>query len=129
MTLEQLDAIRAVKAEIAAARKRLLDGQPMTNEERNLEQERLLGLTKKQLDLEEAANALAPHPKAAEIAKLSPQAAASRAAELRKRPEYYDGSARDKDGNLVATLGQRAALIAEHTELMKRAGEAEGGTP
>jgi hypothetical protein len=72
VTLEQMEAIRAVRTEADATRRRLL-GEVLPPAERELEQERLLELTKKQLQLEEAA-APTPAP-ASDAAKLTPDEA------------------------------------------------------
>lgn len=122
MTHAQLEAIRAKRAEAAAARERLIEGR-LTGRERQVEEAHLVALHGEILALEAAADAPSPHPKASEIAALTPAEAAKRAAELRERPEYQSASARDKDGNLLMTTGQREALLAEHVELIRRAAE------
>jgi hypothetical protein len=122
VTYEQLEAIRAKRREIDATRERLLTA-PMAWAERQLEEQHLSSLTGQLLAIEEAGNAPPPHPKAAEIAKLTPAQAEAAAKAIRERPEYWTPGKRDADGNPALTREQHTELVAEHTELLRRASE------
>lgn len=126
MTLEQLEAIRAVKVEIATTRARILKG-GMGNEERELEQQRLLSLTERQLQFEAAAEPTPPPPAVPDIAKIPPAEAAKRAAAIRARPEYWKpGTTLKEDGSPVISRAAHEQLRSELVELDARAGESEG---
>jgi hypothetical protein len=123
VTLEQMEAIRAVRTEADATRRRLL-GEVLPPAERELEQERLLELTKKQLQLEEAA-APTPAP-ASDAAKLTPDEARGRAAGIRARAEYWNPTAFGKDGARLITREAHEQLKRELVECDARAGEPGG---
>lgn len=121
MTLEQLEAMRAVRAERDATRARLLSGAPMTNAEREFEQQRMSELTRKEMDLEESFAAKQPPP-ASNAADLSPEQAASRAREIRSMPAYWRPQMTLKeDGTPVLTPEAHAQLKRELVEMDARA--------
>ncbi len=123
MTFEQLEAIRAKRIEIDATRERITD-RVMAQAERQVEVARLSELTRQLLELEEAAESPPPAPNP-EIAKLTPEAAAARAKAIRDRPEFWNHSKTDADGNPALSREKHQALVAEVVQLDARAGGAE----
>lgn len=128
MTLAALDAQLATRTEIAAARERIYSGR-VFGADLQLESQRLVLLTAKLLELEEAAQSKAPPPNP-EFAKLPAEEAGKRAAAIRDRPEYWrPDSTFDKDGARVITREAHQALVREHHELVSRATEVKEPSP
>jgi hypothetical protein len=121
MTLEQLDRIMALRAEIKSTRAKVLD-ESLPVSERRLEQERLSALTAKLLELE--APPPVPSPTTPLVdPRMSREQAAERAAAIRAMPAFWDAHRRDANGVLVITHADHALLVRELRELDARAAE------
>jgi hypothetical protein len=126
-TLEQLDAIAAVRAEIAATRERVFDESLPPGPERRLDQERLPALTAKLMALEAPPEAAPPPPTPLVDWSVTREEAAARAAAIRERKDFYDPHRRDANGLLVISKESHALLCRELRELDARA-SGGGGT-
>lgn len=116
-TLEQLDAIRALRDDIAATRTRALDhSRPLAD--RRVDQERLTALVAKVAELEAPGAPTAPPPIL--DPKATPENAAKRAAEIRADPRFWDRHRRDAAGNSL-TAEEHARLCRELVECDERA--------
>lgn len=127
MTFEQVEKLRAIRAEQNATRERLLTGN-MTMAERKAEQDHLVELTRQAIEVEEAA-APKPPPPVSDAGKITPEEARARAAAIRARPEFWKpDNTFDKDGKAVITRQEHERLKAELLEFDARSREtAEGG--
>lgn len=123
MTFEQLEQLRAIRAEKNAARERLLTA-VMTHAEREVEVQHLVELTRRETEAQGTVEP-APPPRLESVAKLTPEGAAKRAAEIRAMPAYWRPSVPDQEGRVV-TKEQHEALCRELVECTGRSLDAQG---
>jgi hypothetical protein len=116
-TIEQIDEMRGLRAEIAATRGRLTDGSWMPDADRRLEGERLQALTAKLLELEDAARPPPPPPVLDPEQRITRDEAAKRAKEIRARPEFWNSGLLRADGTQVISHEAHAQLVREVAEL------------
>ena len=126
-TLEQLDAIAAIRAEINVARTLVLS-ESAPRADRELAQERLSLLTARLLEVD----ATPPEPEPERIVDLATtrDAAADRARAIREDPRFWNQYDRDADGRLKISAEDHAKLRQELREcdaLAASEGDAGGG--
>lgn len=125
-SLDQLNALRDLRADLEATRSRALDLR-LPPADRRLAQQRLVAVTA-EIERLEAPPAPPPPPAALLDPKLSPADAAKRAAAIRAHPGFWDPFKRKPDGTPAITAEERTRLIQELREADARAAESEPPT-